>query len=436
MNRAAAALLLAAAAAAQAPQLQLSTPAAGSVDVDWQRQELQLQFDRAMAPATRFRAGDCLPRITASEWLDARTLRLSVVLDPESVYALELVGAGGGAGFAGRDGAPLPATRLCFATRSAEPRPAEQLLARNQLAFDRLVVAVRDAYAYRDRLGIDWRERFDQHRPAMLAAPTLAALALATAELLAVADDPQVGVRYGRALLPTARCFGEPNFDAAALQRTLPGLRPLGSAAATARTADGIGYLRIDRIDRLDRLQFDGVIEALRQLRDCRGLVLDLRLLRAADEELARLLAAWFVRGRRVYAAQLVRQAALADGFEPRLERSLRGNAPPDRFDGPVAVLTGPAVMAGGEALLLMLRQASQVRLCGEASAGSCGNPKPHLLAPGLSVLLPSWRALRPDGTCFEGEGIVPDLAVPTTAADFTAGDPVLQRALQWLRAP
>jgi C-terminal processing protease CtpA/Prc len=99
-----------------------------------------------------------------------------------------------------------------------------------------------------------------------------------------------------------------------------------------------------------------------------------------------------------------------------------------------VAVLMGPLNMSSCEAFLLMMKQAEKATLVGMDSYGSSGNPQPHSLLPGLTVLLPSWQALRPDGSMFEGEGIAPHIHVPTKPADLVNDDPVLQEALLRLR--
>ena len=41
---------------------------------------------------------------------------------------------------------------------------------------------------------------------------------------------------------------------------------------------------------------------------------------------------------------------------------------------------------------------------------------------------------MRPDGTCFEGEGIAPDIPVETTEQELKSEDTVLKAALEWLR--
>ena len=50
-------------------------------------------------------------------------------------------------------------------------------------------------------------------------------------------------------------------------------------------------------------------------------------------------------------------------------------------------------------------------------------------------IVIPSWKALRPDGTCFEGEGIEPDIHVEVKDGDLNSRDPILERALEYLRS-
>jgi C-terminal processing protease CtpA/Prc len=56
-------------------------------------------------------------------------------------------------------------------------------------------------------------------------------------------------------------------------------------------------------------------------------------------------------------------------------------------------------------------------------------------LANDVVVNLSSWRDLLPDGTCFEGMGIAPDIEVPAKPGDFAGRDPVLEAAIAYLSA-
>jgi C-terminal processing protease CtpA/Prc len=151
------------------------------------------------------------------------------------------------------------------------------------------------------------------------------------------------------------------------------------------------------------------------------------------DEAVALGVAGCFVRKPSVYSKSTYRDPAAAGGFTRPKDRLVGPNTMRPAVSAPTVALVGPANMSSCESFLLMMRAAG-VPLIGERSYGSSGNPKPHEIADGLQVVLPSWKDLFPDGTLLEGRGVEPDIRVPTTAGDFAAGDPVLERALAHLR--
>jgi hypothetical protein len=53
----------------------------------------------------------------------------------------------------------------------------------------------------------------------------------------------------------------------------------------------------------------------------------------------------------------------------------------------------------------------------------SSGNPKPHELPNGVTIVIPSWQDLRLDGSCFEGEGLRPDVEVAVNEKDLESKD-------------
>ena len=88
------------------------------------------------------------------------------------------------------------------------------------------------------------------------------------------------------------------------------------------------------------------------------------------------------------------------------------------------------------EAFVLMMKQVPGCKIIGEPTQGSSGNPKPYDLGNGVTVYLPSWKAMLPDGTCFEGKGIRPDILVKARQEQITTEDPVIEAALKELRKP
>ncbi|MBL8729506.1 MAG: hypothetical protein JNM25_13820 [Planctomycetes bacterium] len=426
-------LVAAAAARAQAPPrvVRLDPPHLAT-DLDAASvQRLVVRFDAAMDPGVYglCGGGPSFPSVAAPTWDDAHTFGLDVTLAPDHVYAMDLACAES-AGFRSAAGQRLRPLPWRIATKGPNlPDGAARA------AVDRLFVLLRERYSYRDRLGIDWSALDRAHRDQLEGCRNGAALALRIGDLLTTAQDVHVTVQWQDATLPTFRRDVVANFDARALQAALPDLVKIGRIGLSARTDDGIGYLFVGSFAREERDDFERVLDVLRtRLQDCKALVLDLRTNGGGDEQLAQRLAACFVDGDVVYAAHRLCDPRAGDGFGERQDRRLRGNDAPDRFPGPVAVLTGPLNMSSCEAFLLMMKQSPRALLVGETSYGSSGNPQPHVLLPGLVVTLPSWQALRPDGSCFEGEGITPHLHVATQPADFAAGDPVLEAALLRLR--
>jgi carboxyl-terminal processing protease len=65
----------------------------------------------------------------------------------------------------------------------------------------------------------------------------------------------------------------------------------------------------------------------------------------------------------------------------------------------------------------------------GETTQGSSGNPYRADIGFGISVAIGAKRYRFPDGTAFEGVGIVPDVPVERRVMDVVAGrDAVLER--------
>ena len=109
---------------------------------------------------------------------------------------------------------------------------------------------------------------------------------------------------------------------------------------------------------------------------------------------------------------------------------------PPERsFNIPVAVLMGSSTYSAAEDFLAYMRANPNCVFVGGPSAGSTGQPLSFKIPGGAWVGITSKRDTMPDGTEFVGIGVVPDIEVQQTVADFRAGrDPVLERALEALK--
>lgn len=416
----------------ESPTVLSLTPAHLAAGVGAETTECVVRFDRDMdrkAFAVGI-GGPAFPRVTQSGWRDARTFAMRVELEPDHVYVLDL-SAPGTNGFVDKAGQRLEHTPWRFAT--AGPPIARAEAERTATTLFRLLA---EQYSYRDRLGIEWSDFQTRSIERIATAGNMSALVLEIANVLAVPQDPHITLGFGATTLPTFQPNAILNYDERGLRAVLPGVQPIGSIGMQARTDDGIGYLQIRSFARESVEEFNLCITALRAMKSCTGVVIDVRTNTGGDEALARRIAGFFVDGQKTYAATRTRDPRAPGGFTERQDRIIRPNPEAETFRGPVMVLMGQYDMATCESFLLMMLQAPKVELIGSRSYGSSGNPRPYLVAPGITVMLPSWQALRPNGSCFEGEGIEPTVPITATPAAFVTGDPVLEEALARLRNP
>ncbi|MFN3240014.1 MAG: S41 family peptidase [Planctomycetota bacterium] len=416
-----------AAQAKDPPKVVSMTPANGAT-IPATTSELVVTFDRDM-----FRGGHSicgggksLPKVRGRpRWKGDRTLVIPVQLQPDQEYELSL-NCSSARKIQAKDGVRLPPTRWTFTTFPKPLRPFAEQQQRNREALARLEVLLTNSYAYRDRVVADWPALLERHRGKLRDARTDRAFAVATSELLQATQDQHIVVGYRDSSYAPFTPLVEPLYRTFAVRRLFQ-LERVTPRAFRGRTDDGIAYLLITGWQ--EAVDVERLLGAIAEMMDAKALVIDVRPNVGGDERIARRVASWFVQGEKVYARH---RSIGADGLGPVVDRKVRGNDVV--YDRPVAVLAGPRVMSSCEAFVMMMKQAAGVQVVGQKTRGSSGNPVVHELGNAVSVQLPSWQALRPDGTCFEGEGIEPDVFVECTSRDFETYDPTLEKALALLR--
>lgn len=317
-----------------------------------------------------------------------------------------------------------------FLASFAWAQPAERD-ARNREAIERLRRAVDQDYSHRDRLGIDWRKRFDEYGPRLLAAPDTEAFARVAAELLGAAKDFHLWLKVGEKTVGTHQPNLRPNFNPRVLPRLIPELKQHGKTVLVGRFPDGIRYVAVGTWERREPDSMRAALEAVRSAaRDKAPLVLDVRPNTGGDELLAREVAGLFVDKPTPYAKHVTRSGGKDSVPQTRVLEPDKAGV---RHPGPCVVLMGPANVSSCESFLQMMRAAG-CTLIGSKSPGASGNPRPHDLGNGVTVMLPSWRDQTLDGRDNEGVGITPDVVVDAKPEQFRASDPVLARALEHLR--
>jgi len=420
--------------AAQDPPKVVSMEPPHLAEVDAKKtKRLVVVFDRAMNESQSLcGGGPQLPKFVGTpQWRDKKTIVVDVELEPDRQYSLSL-NCPAATNFRGADGAQLAPVPWSFTTLPAKLRPASEQKKRNQQALAVLTKTLAERYSYYDRRVQDWKKLEKEHSDAVLGARTDRGFANAAAAMLKPTEDIHLHLRLGDQTFPTGTRAVDSLFRRARIEQHVK-LTGVGPAAMKGRTDDGIGYLYI--ANWTNELDPDVIGGAITELADTKAMVIDVRPNSGGDEELAQRVAAWFVSGTKTYAKNRYRVRAGKDGFGPVLERQLVGKNKDEVYDQPIAVLTSRYVMSSNESFVMMLQQAKDCTVVGQPTFGSSGCPKPFDLGNGVTAVIPSWQDLRLDGTVIEGEGLAPDVLVPCTANDLETRDPILEKALELLRA-
>jgi hypothetical protein len=416
------------------PVVTRAVPDDGDEDVDPVLTEIRVTFDQDMnltAGWSVVGGGPTFPKITAKpKWLDARTIVISVALEPDKEYWLSINNERftNFRSARGESATPYP---ISFRTRAANAPAKEPLTAGQKAqALAKLRELIASNYSYRDRLKLDWDQVFKSARPQFDAVKSPRQFAREAGRMLAVAKDLHIWLKAGNATFPSHRRSVRPNAPPTLFADATKSATVANKSVVIRKLEAGTTYVLIASWDNQAKADLEAVFDAIQAAEPAKGIVIDVRLNSGGSELLAQEVAGCFTKRPVVYS-----KSENIDGhgkFHPPIDRSVAASQNRPTFAGKAVVLMGPYCMSSCESFLLMMKQAGAT-LVGERSYGSSGNPKPHELGIGVTVFLPSWRDLRPDGTCIEGEGVAPDVEVKASAKELERGDPVLEAGLREL---
>lgn len=304
----------------------------------------------------------------------------------------------------------------------------------SQSPVEKLRRLIDEKYSYRDLRGVDWDKAFSTFGPLMERAGTPEQFAEYAAKLLERARDPHLWIKVGNKPIGGFKRSVVQNYNLPVLRRIVPGFVERNKRISTGRFEDGIGYIMISDWSKQEEGSLEPAFAALKEFADAPGVIIDVRPNSGGSEPLAEEFAGCFTDKPVLYSKHINRKGREPNDFTIPRERILQPNKEKPHYRGKVAVLMGQVNMSSCESFLLMMKQSPNCNLIGQKSYGSSGNPKPYELGNGVTVWLPSWKDLLPDGTCLEGRGVLPDIAISTTDAQLKNGDPVLDAGLKYLR--
>lgn len=288
------------------------------------------------------------------------------------------------------------------------------------------------------RPDLDWDAVYSQYRPLADGLADQSDLGELLLEMLATAGDGQIMIFEGGQLLRPHDPGYFVNFDPGVWQGYMDewgfetgSSGPYGWAFATPDSS--IGYIYLPGLE--PNLHWTDFLAMTISVRDCRGIILDLRINGGAGDYMN----AYHIAGRFVTSTEpaFYRQTRKGPGRydmnDPLVVTTAKQGS--WQFSVPVAVLTGRGTDGAGEILTLLLSTQEHVTLFGDITLGAPDVAIPRVLSPDLRTLyLPGMVIYDLDMNPVAGVGVPPHVPVQVDQSHFNAGiDPVLEEALAYL---
>jgi hypothetical protein len=422
------------AAIAAPPTVIKTIPNDGATNVDPALKELRVVFDQAMSPdgMSIVGGGPAFPKFFGKpHWENDRTLVFAWRLEPRHDYWLS-INNDNFTNFRGANGESAVPHPVSFHTINGTNTTAISFPAANHEAAMLLKRAIDDDYSFRDLRHVDWKKQFKEFTPQLESASDARQFAEVAARLIEPARDVHFWLEVDNDIISAFRREAPWNIVTSRLPQQIPHWQQRSSIVATGVFDDGIRYIFIESWPADGEAELAAAFQAVTEAAEAgRPLIIDVRANGGGSENRAQDFAGCFVDHPVVYAKSSTRH----DGkWGPVVERTLDLSTTGCHFRGRVAVLMGQGTVSSSESFVMMMKQCPNCTLVGDHTAGCSGNPHPVDLGNGVTAFVPSWKDLRLDGTCTEGEGFAPDVLVKTTDESFEKDDPVVAAALQILR--
>jgi carboxyl-terminal processing protease len=174
---------------------------------------------------------------------------------------------------------------------------------------------------------------------------------------------------------------------------------------------------------------FDRAVDALR---DCRGIVVDLRGNPGGVGFMVAGVGGHFLDSTVSLGTMRTRAGELRFAVNPR--RATSRGEPVRPYAGPLAVLVDALTGSTSEVFASGMQAIGRARVFGETSAGQALPAMATRLPTGDVLLHVTADLVAPDGRRVEGRGVVPDEPVPLRREDLLAGrDAALEAAVRWI---
>jgi len=415
-------------------------PENGTMNVSPGQVEIQISFNQDMSRTGYALWGNDnkIPEMIGKpRWSGKRTFAFTANLKPDQEYDFQINTRKQSKLFRNLQGEPAETFHVYFKTTEWNNQAVTngiQASDQHKAAFEKLKHSMMTYYSYKNDKNVNWENLFSRNQKRLSEADDPEKFARIAAMMLAEVEDWHIKlVASGKTFL-TCKDSVAPNMNFKIVEKTVPRFFKKSNIVYTGQYPDGIGYILITSWS-IEKADLDILFKVLQNFSGLPSLIIDVRTNGGGNDSMSSQFAGCFIDQPVIYAKQ--ESIDLEDPlgrFKPVQDRVLNPTKNAPHYNGKVALLIGPATTSSAENFTLMMKQVPNCVTLGDITRGSTGNPKPYDLGNGVTVYLPSWRGLQPDGKCFEGVGIEPDIMVKNWFDRKSKTDLVISEALQLLR--
>lgn len=308
--------------------------------------------------------------------------------------------------------------------------------------FDVFAEDFEEKYGLFQVRGIDWAEMCSVYREELESDPTEDRLYQVLTGIMVALGDPHVSLSHptGKFKSFTGGLYGEleragyRDMDfKVVLDHYLEFIDSIPERICYGKVGGDLGYIFMPEIHDEPAFYESYMKQAMNDLADTRGLILDLRNNDGGEDESTRTILGFFTDQEVLYMRSRYKTGPGPDDFsEEYVWRTAKVEGSP--YANPVVLLTNRYTVSSGEVLAMGMKKLKNVTHLGDTTAGAFSDAVSRQLPNswGYSLSVGDYRDA--DNISHEGIGMIPGVRLVNTGQDLAQGrDAVLEEAIRLL---
>ncbi|GHN02917.1 peptidase S41 [Cytophagales bacterium WSM2-2] len=287
-------------------------------------------------------------------------------------------------------------------------------------------------YSFFEQKGIDWEQYKQTYRPRIHANTSPKALLDILSEIILSLKDAHASLTANSNFISYDYTAGHPKNSPINLSNYVT-LQSAGSVLKHGIIRGTVGFLMISKFQGSDSdFTITESIFTDWQNKNLKGIIIDIRGNGGGSDALASHIIEKLNDSPRIYSKVKYRNGPAHNDFTDWVDRYTPASSTTFFKGRPIVVLTNRYVVSAAESFVLAMRTIPGVKIVGDTTGGSSGNPLNRRLPNGWQYRVPRWIEVTPDYTVFENKGLYPDVPVWLKQEDVTAGkDTIIEKALE-----